>query len=129
MKKKERDQLILDYNANKIKALLLSSAGGEGLDLKGTRQIQVLDPHFNEDKIRQIIGRGVRYKSHTHLPEDQRNVLIERYLSKNRPTFWNKLTGGNKDTTAEEYLDQLSKEKLRLNDQVIELLKQRNSTT
>ena len=96
----------------------------EGLDLKGTRQIQLLDPHFNEEKMRQIIGRGVRYKSHAHLPENERNVEVERYLTQNRPSFWQGLTGGKPDTTAEEYLHQLSQDKLRLNDQVLQLLKE-----
>jgi hypothetical protein len=123
MKKPEREQLVRDYNDNKIKALLLSTAGAEGLDLKGTRQIQLLDPHFNEEKMRQIIGRGVRYKSHSHLPEAERNVDVERYLAQNRPGFIKRIFGGRPDTSSEEYLHQLSQDKLKLNDQVVRLLR------
>ena len=123
MSKAQRDQMVRDYNEDKIKAILLSSAGGEGLDLKGTRQIQLLEPHFNEEKLRQIIGRGVRYKSHEHLPEEERNVHVERYLAEKRPTWWNKLWGNsNPDMAADAYLTQLAQDKLKLNDQVIELL-------
>lgn len=79
MKKKERDQLVKDFNEDKIRVLLLSSAGGEGLDLKGTRTIQVLEPHWNNEKLRQVEGRGIRYKSHDHLPEKDRTVKVEYY--------------------------------------------------
>lgn len=78
---KNRDRIVKDYNEGKIKTLLLSSAGGEGLDLKGTRQIQILEPHWNEEKINQVIGRGVRYRSHENLPPEERNVKIKQYLS------------------------------------------------
>ncbi len=124
MNKAQRDQMVKDYNENKIKALLLSSAGGEGLDLKGTRQLQLLDPHFNEEKLRQIIGRGIRYKSHADLPETERHVNVERYLSENAPTLWNKIWNEkNPSMAADQYLSNLSLEKLKLNDQVMELLK------
>jgi SNF2 family DNA or RNA helicase len=76
---RDRKKAVEDYNTGKIKALLISSAGGEGLDLKGTRSVQVLDPHWNEEKLHQVIGRAVRYKSHEHLPEDERSVHITRY--------------------------------------------------
>jgi len=127
MKKPEREQLVRDYNDNKIKALLLSTAGAEGLDLKGTRQIQLLDPHFNEEKMRQIIGRGVRYKSHSHLPEAERSVAVERYLAQNRPGFLKRIFGGRPDTSSEEYLHQLSQDKLKLNDQVVQLLREQDA--
>jgi len=77
----ERNEMVRRYNAGELKALLLSSAGGEGLDLKGTRLMQVLEPHWNDEKIKQVEGRGVRYQSHADLPEAERKVLIERYLS------------------------------------------------
>jgi superfamily II DNA/RNA helicase len=40
--KGKKDQAVKDYNAGLARALLVSSAGGEGLDLKGTRLVQVL---------------------------------------------------------------------------------------
>lgn len=124
MPKRERDKLVADYNEGKLRALLLSSAGGEGLDLKGTRQIQVLDPHFNKEKIEQVIGRGIRYKSHEHLPEDQRNVKVEKYYSvEDEPGFLKKLVGKKRDGSVDEYLRQLSEDKDRLNQQVRELLR------
>lgn len=83
----ERKQAIKDYNEGKVKAILLSSAGSEGLDLKGTRSFQGMEPHFNNEKINQVIGRGIRYKSHSHLPEDQRKVRVMRYASSKPKLF------------------------------------------
>ena len=79
----QRDQMVRDYNENKIKALLLSRAGGEGLDLKGTRLIQLLEPHWNEEALKQVTGRGIRYRSHSHLPEDQRKVHVQHFVTEN----------------------------------------------
>jgi SNF2 family DNA or RNA helicase len=128
IKKKERDQMVNDFNDGKIKALLVSSAGGEGLDLKGTRQIQILDPHWNNEKIEQVIGRGIRFKSHDHLPEEERKVNVERYLATNRPGFLRRLLDmKDPDQTADQYLTMMSKDKDALNDQLRSLLKKSNA--
>lgn len=81
---KQRKEIVENYNSGKKPVLVVSSAGSEGLDLKGTRKVQILEPHFNEEKINQVIGRSARYQSHTHLPEEERNVHVERYISKTR---------------------------------------------
>jgi len=117
MKKKDRDQNVRDYNAGKVKALLVSGAGGEGLDLKGTRQVQVLEPHWNEERLRQVIGRARRYKSHDHLPPKERSVKVERYASRPRGFF-----GPKKGV--EDVLYDTASQKQRLNDQVLGLMAQ-----
>lgn len=121
LSRKEKDQIIRDYNADKFKVLVVSSSGGEGLDLKATRQVHILEPHWNEEKIQQVIGRAVRFKSHDTLPERDRNVEIYRYLS----TFPKNVFGiQSGKVTADQYLDRLSREKRKLNDQFLNLFKQ-----
>lgn len=120
----QRDQMVRDYNADKIKALLISSAGAEGLDLKGTRLLQILEPHFNREKEKQIIGRAIRYQSHAALPEDQRNVLIQRYLAQPRGGMLNRLMGNETVRGTDEYISDLADKKERLNRQVIDLIAQ-----
>ena len=123
MPRKTREQMVRDYNNDKLKALLLSSAGGEGLDLKGTRLIQILEPHFNEEKLKQVIGRGIRFKSHAHLPEDERKVLVQRFLATRAPEGLAERIGFKQPGyAADEYLDELGQRKERLNDQVRRLL-------
>lgn len=101
LSKKEKEQAVLDYNSGKVPNLLISSSGAEGLDLKGTKLIQIMEPHFNKSKIDQVIGRGARYKSHEHLPEEERVVKTQHFHS----TFGNTLMGGkNKSKTIDQYL-------------------------
>lgn len=99
---KARNQMVRDYNDNKLRALLLSGAGSEGLDLKGTRLMQILEPHWNEERQKQVIGRGVRYQSHAGLPEDERNVHVQRFLASR---------ADNRGTSVDEYLYGLSQKK------------------
>ncbi len=74
----ERKTAVEDYNDGKVSILLISKSGGEGLDLKGTNYIIIMEPSWNENAIEQIIGRGVRYKSHEGLSKSKQNVTIYR---------------------------------------------------
>lgn len=98
----KKQTVVENYNDGQIDVLLLSSSGGEGLDLKKTRQIHILEPHWNDAKISQVIGRGIRYKSHEDLPVDKRKVTVVHWIS----TPLSKVVG------TDEYLYQLSEKKL-----------------
>jgi hypothetical protein len=60
----------------KVKVVLISKAAAEGLDFKHIRQVHILEPWYNMNRIEQIIGRGVRNGSHCKLPFEERNVEI-----------------------------------------------------
>jgi superfamily II DNA or RNA helicase len=93
--------LIVDnYNKGAYQVLLISSAGSESLDLKSTRQIHIMEPHWNESRINQVIGRSIRYQSHNNLPISERHVDIYRWIS----TFKNNI----KNDSADQYLTKLS---------------------
>jgi hypothetical protein len=59
-----------------VRVILISRAASEGLDFKFIRQVHVLDPWYNLNRIEQIVGRGVRNMSHCGLPFEERNVEI-----------------------------------------------------
>ena len=40
-----------------------------------------MEPHWNEARIQQVIGRVVRYQSHNNLNINERNVTIIKWLS------------------------------------------------
>lgn len=69
----------IDISGSKIKVVLISQAGSEGLDFKAIRQIHILEPWYNMNRNEQIIGRGVRNFSHKDLPFEKRNVQIFLY--------------------------------------------------
>jgi superfamily II DNA or RNA helicase len=77
-----RKKLIEKYNDGNLDYLLITRAASEGVDLKGTRQIHVLEPYWNPSSIEQIFGRGVRLNSHTHLPKKQQHVDLYMWLGK-----------------------------------------------
>ena len=63
-------------DGNKVKVVLISKAGSEGIDLKFIRQVHILEPWYNMNRIEQIIGRAVRNFSHKDLAFEKRNVEI-----------------------------------------------------
>jgi hypothetical protein len=63
-------------DGHKVKVILISRAGSEGIDLKFIRQVHILEPWYNMNRIEQIIGRAVRNFSHKDLDFEQRNVEI-----------------------------------------------------
>ena len=66
-------------DGNKVKIVLISKAGSEGIDFKFIRQVHILEPWYNMNRIEQIIGRAVRNFSHKDLPFEKRNVEIFMY--------------------------------------------------
>jgi len=66
-------------NGEKIKVVIISMTGSEGIDFKNLRQVHILEPWYNLSLIEQIIGRAVRTCSHKQLPFKQRNVEIFLY--------------------------------------------------
>ena len=102
----KRNKIIDKYNQRQIDVLLITSAGSESLDLKNTRSIHIMEPHWNESKINQIIGRAIRYDSHKTLPESERTVEIVRWIS----VFGYKIPY----ETADEYLVKIAQQKEKM---------------
>lgn len=73
---KERQNNVKGFNEGEFPVLIVSPAGGEGLDLKRTRYLVVLDPVWNHAGMQQIIGRAARFKSHADLPASEQNVTV-----------------------------------------------------
>jgi SNF2 family DNA or RNA helicase len=116
--RKEKDVMVADYNSGKTPVLLVSSSGSEGLDLKGTRKIQILESHFNRSRIDQVIGRGVRFGSHAHLPEADRKVHVEHYQA-----VLPKPMVGKAPYSIDKYLAENSENKNDVFEQVRQLMK------
>ena len=70
---------IIDVSGEIIKVVIISQAGSEGLDFRALRQVHILEPWYNVNRIEQIIGRAVRNFSHKDLPFSKRNVEIFLY--------------------------------------------------
>ena len=114
----QKDELVKAYNSGKKKVLLISSSGSEGLDSKGTKRVQILEPHFNKSKINQVVGRAVRFGSHDHLPKEERHVDVEHFRSVYPKPLW-----GKTPYTIDKYLSENSDTKQDLFEEVKSLMK------
>lgn len=63
-------------DGSKIKVVIISEAGSEGIDLKNIRQVHIIDPWYNLGRNEQITGRAIRNCSHKDLPFEKRNTEI-----------------------------------------------------
>jgi superfamily II DNA or RNA helicase len=84
----ERRQRILNKFNNpnnrygeKIKVLLMTEAGREGITFKEVGHLHILETNTIANNTKQIIGRVARYKSHTEMPVEERKVNIWKYHS------------------------------------------------
>ena len=93
-KKLLEDQLKLinskeNKNGEKIKIVLGTVVASEGLDFKRIRSVHILDPWLHLNRIEQIVGRAIRFCSHSDMPHKERNVLLYLHattLSDNKET-------------------------------------------
>jgi len=70
------EKIIDSYNEGRIKFLLIHPEITEGISLLGTGQLHMLETPYNKSFEEQIIGRAVRYRSHMHLPKNERRVDV-----------------------------------------------------
>lgn len=69
-----------NMNGKVIKAILITEAGREGINLRAVRQVHIVEPWWNLNRIKQVIGRAVRICSHAHLPKEDQVVDIYQYF-------------------------------------------------
>ena len=101
-----------------VKVIIISKAASEGLDFANVRQVHILEPWYNLNRIEQIIGRGVRNLSHCKLPFEKRNVSI--FLYSFRPI----IRGPDSLELADMYVYRLAEKKSKLMGNVTRLLKE-----
>ena len=77
----EQEEILKDFKDQKIKILLLHPKYYEGFSINGVRRFHILEPISEYSIKEQLFTRVIRFKSHTHLPKDQRNVEIILWYS------------------------------------------------
>lgn len=76
-------RIVESYSAGKIKLLLLHPEITEGISLKGTQYLHILEPIINSTVLEQVIGRTRRFRSHSHLPKEKQLVKVRIWQSTN----------------------------------------------
>jgi hypothetical protein len=105
---------ISNKDGQHVRVVLISEAGSEGLDFKNIRQVHILEPWYNMNRLEQVIGRAVRTKSHCSLPFKERNVEIYLHGS----------YIDSEEETIDMYMYRLAEKKALLIGQVTRLLKE-----
>jgi len=116
----KREKIKFFYNQKEnqsgklIKMLLGSPSTKEGISLFRVKQVHVMEPHWNLSRIKQIIGRAIRFCSHKDLPENERYVNVYLYLA----------THTSLKQSIDEYIWSLAKHKNKLIEQFEHALKE-----
>jgi len=63
-----------------IKVLMITASGSEGINLRSTRYVHIMEPYWNPARIDQVVGRARRICSHKELPEALQTVEVFLYL-------------------------------------------------
>jgi hypothetical protein len=120
-----------------IKIFMITSSGAEGINLKNTRFVHIIEPYWHMVRVEQVIGRARRICSHQDLPEEMRNVKVYLYVT----TFSEKQktdTKNNKElisrdkskqdkitpVTTDETLYEIASKKQRINGQILRAVKE-----
>ena len=111
-----------------IKVLMITSSGAEGIDLKNTRFVHIMEPYWHHVRINQVIGRARRICSHSDLPKHLQTVQVFLYLTViggeiNLDQFYDIKTADNSLTTDESLYD-IMERKTRLSTKFLDALKE-----
>jgi len=63
-----------------IKVLMITSAGSEGINLRNTRYVHIMEPYWHPVRLEQVIGRARRICSHQNLPKALQTVEVFIYI-------------------------------------------------
>ena len=64
-----------------LKVLMITASSSEGINLKNTRFVHLVEPYWHRVRIEQAIGRARRICSHQDLPEEDRTVKAFLYIT------------------------------------------------
>ena len=68
----------MNYKDKTCRVLIITKAGAEGVDLKMTHTIYIMDGQWNDSLYEQIVARAIRYKSHEKAPIKERFVYVKK---------------------------------------------------
>lgn len=97
---KQRVKYYFNQKNHPLRLIVGSPSIKEGVTLKRVEQVHILEPYWNHSRLLQILGRAVRYCSHSDMPKQLQHVDVFLYIAV-RPKE-------TKYTHKEHILDQMS---------------------
>lgn len=77
---KLRAKYTNNHFGNVIKVFMITEAGAEGINLRNTRFVHIIEPYWHPVRPEQVIGRARRICSHKDLPRDKQTVEVFVYI-------------------------------------------------
>jgi hypothetical protein len=126
----------MNFLGDVIKLMMITSSGAEGINLRNTRFVHIVEPYWNRSRLDQVIGRARRICSHEDLPEDLRTVKVFIYIStlskeqredkKNVELTIHDISKRDRKTafTTDEYLYEIADIKYSINRQILKAVKE-----
>lgn len=120
-----------------IKVFMITSSGSEGINLRNTRYVHIMEPYWHPVRIEQVIGRARRICSHKSLPENLQTVEVFLYLMifseeqlksdksiELRLNDKGPLNPNGGPVTSDQYLFEVSEMKAIVNKQLTDMIKE-----
>lgn len=78
-----RNKLPFQTNLNGeiINSLFITASASEGITLKNVRNLHIIESHWSNIRLKQVIGRVNRFNSHIDLPLEKRTVNVYKYVT------------------------------------------------
>ena len=95
-----------------VKVIMITSSGSEGITLRNTRYVHIVEPYWHPVRTEQVIGRARRICSHQALAEEYKTVEVFMYLM----TFTERQLEGDPKGETQEQKNQLVSVELKLKD-------------
>jgi len=78
---RELEKIAKNNNMGEIvKVFMITSSGSEGINLRNTRYVHIMEPYWHPVRLEQVIGRARRICSHKNLPIALQTVEVFVYL-------------------------------------------------
>ena len=95
-----------------VKIIMITSSGSEGITLRNTRYVHIMEPYWHPVRTEQVIGRARRICSHQALAEEYKTVEVFMYLM----TFTQKQLEGDPSAETKEGKAPMVSVELKLKD-------------
>lgn len=108
-----------------VKTLMITQSGAEGISLKNVRQVHLMEPYWNEIRIKQVVGRAIRAKSHIQLPMSERSVDVYMYMTTfNKESVASiKSLAADKYKTVDELIYEIAQRKSNITNALLDVMK------
>ena len=107
------------------RVFMISSSGAEGISLFNTRQVNIMEPYWNNVRLQQVVGRAIRLCSHMNVPWEDRVVDVYTYMSvftaRQKAEGPKKIMSSDKGKSTDQIIYDIATKKQKLADGLYEI--------